>query len=164
MTLTLDHIPLDDPDAIALTAASSAEIDARYDGWAGLGKKPQPEEFAPPHGAFLVARLDGRPVGCGGLCRLDADTAEIRRVYVAPEARGRGFAKALVADLIEAAVELGYARVRLETGVRQHEALALYRGLGFEQIPCWEPYSADPFSRCFERTLSADPGAEEAER
>ena len=153
MALTLEHVRLDDPTAAALTTASIVEIDARYDGDPGAGAKPRPEDFVAPDGAFLVARLDGTAVGCGGFSRLDAETAEIRRVYVAPELRGRGIAKALMNGLLEAAAELGYARVRLETGNRQHEAIALYRGMSFEPIPCWEPYASDPKSLCFELAL-----------
>ena len=64
-----------------------------------------------------------------------------------------GVAKALVRGLLDAAAELGYLRVRLETGERMPEALALYRAVGFEPIPCWGPYATDPRSRCFELAL-----------
>ncbi len=74
-------------------------------------------------------------------------------MYVVPEARGRGLAKALLAWLLEAAREAGYRRVRLETGNRQTEALGLYQSAGFTPIPCWGPYAVDPKSRCFELEL-----------
>jgi GNAT superfamily N-acetyltransferase len=155
--LTLEPIRLDDPAAAALTAASITEIDARYDGDPGAGAKPRPEDFVAPDGAFLLARLDGDAVGCGGFSRIDAATAEIRRVYVRPELRGRGIAKALMAGLLETAAAVGYARVRLETGNRQHEAIGLYRGLDFAPIPCWGPYATDPKSLCFELALPPGP-------
>ena len=107
----------------------------------------------PPDGAFLLAKLDGRPSGCGGFSRFDATTAELRRMYVVPEARGRGLGKALVAWLLEAARVAGYKRIRLETGNRQEEALGLYKAAGFASIPCWGPYASDPKSRCFELDL-----------
>ena len=153
MTLNRESVHLDDPAVEALTTASIAEIDARHGGDAGSGAPPRTEDFVPPDGAFLLARLDGRPSGCGGFSRFDDTTAELRRMYVVPEARGRGLGKALVAWLLEAARDAGYRRIRLETGNRQEEALSLYQAAGFESIPCWGPYATDPKSRCFELDL-----------
>jgi GNAT superfamily N-acetyltransferase len=107
----------------------------------------------PPDGVFLLARLDGSPCGCGGFSRFDDTTAELRRMYVAPQARERGVGGAIVAWLLETARGVGYRRMRLETGNRQEEALALYRSAGFTPIPCWGPYADDPKSRCFELEL-----------
>jgi GNAT superfamily N-acetyltransferase len=154
MALHRESVRLDDPDVVALTAASISEIDERHGGDPGSGPPPRAEDFLPPGGTFLLARLDGRPCGCGGLSRFDDATAEVRRMYVVPEARGRGVAKALVAWLLQAASDAGYSRVRLETGNRQHEALGLYRSAGFRPIPCWGPYADDPKSRCFEMDAS----------
>lgn len=92
-------------------------------------------------------------VACGGVCRYDADTAEIRRMYVLPEQRGTGFSRVVLAALEDEARSLGYARVRLETGVHQYEALALYRSSGFEEIPRYGPYVDDELSVCFEKPL-----------
>jgi GNAT superfamily N-acetyltransferase len=150
----LEKALLDDAEAVSLTTASMAEIDARYGGEPGAGAPPRPEEFAPPDGAFLLARVDGRPAGCGGLCRQDDEVAEIRRMYVVPEARGRGLGREILTGLMEAARDLGYRRVRLETGNRQHEAMGLYRAAGFERIPCWGPYASDPKSICLELKLA----------
>ena len=133
--LMLETVSLADAEVVALTTASIAEIDARYGGEPGSGGPPRPEEFAAPAGTFLLARVDGRPAGCGGLCRQDAETAEVRRMYVVPEARGRGIGRVLLTGLVEAAGELGYRRVRLETGDKQHEAMGLYRAEGFRPDP-----------------------------
>lgn len=154
MTLSILTADLDDPDVIALTTASVAEINARYGGEPGSGPKPRPEEFRPPHGAFLIARLEGRAAGCGGISRLDATTAEVRRMYVAPAARGRRIGRALLEQLLERARDLGYAAVRLETGNQQHEAIGLYRSAGFQPIACWGPFADDPKSLCFELPLA----------
>jgi GNAT superfamily N-acetyltransferase len=151
--LHLEPIALDDPAAVALTTASIAEIDARHAGDPGSGAPPRPEEFVAPDGAFLLARVDGEPAGCGGLARLDGTTGEIRRMYVVPEARRKGIARAILDALLEHARGLGYARVRLETGDKQYEAVALYERAGFEPCPCWGPYVDDPKSRCFELEL-----------
>lgn len=151
---TLEPAPLDDPVVVALTTASLAEIDAHYHGQPGSGAPPRREDFAAPNGAFLVARLENLVSGCGGISRLDDVTAEVRRMYVVPEARGRGVARAILAGLLERARELGYSRARLETGHLQTEALGLYRSAGFAPCPCWGPYVHDPRSRCFELALS----------
>jgi len=153
VTLGLEDVRLDDPIVSALTSASVEEMDARYGGEPGSGPTPLVREFLPPDGAFVLARIDGRPAGCGGISRLDAETAEVRRMYVAPAARGRGVAKAILERLLDAARELGYTRARLETGNRQPEALGLYRRAGFEPVPCWGPFVDDPRSLCFELDL-----------
>lgn len=95
-------------------------------------------------GAFLVVYLDGRPVGCGAVRRLDAGTAELKRMYVAPAARGTGLGRRLVAALETEARELGVRRLVLETGVRQVAALALYRAAGFQPIPLYGEYCLSP--------------------
>jgi GNAT superfamily N-acetyltransferase len=153
MAAALETVSLADGEVAALTTASISEIDARYGGEPGSGAPPRPEEFAPPGGTFLLARLDGAPAGCGGFSRLDSDTAEVRRMYVVPEARGRGIGRAILMGLVNAARELGYARVRLETGNQQHEAMGLYRAAGFRATPCWGPYADDPKSVCLELEL-----------
>jgi GNAT superfamily N-acetyltransferase len=153
MTLNLETARLDDPAAVALTTASVAEIDGRYGGEPGSGGKPRADEFVAPDGTFLIARLAGAPVACGGFSRLDAETAELRRMYVAPEARGQGISRALLHRLLAIARDLGYSRARLETGNRQHEAIGLYESDGFTRIPCWGPFVDDPKSVCFELEL-----------
>ncbi len=137
-----------------LTGALDAELLPRYPHFRGSGDEPDAAAFAWPHGLFLVGWLDGAAVACGGLCRFDAETAEIHRMYVAPPARGHGIGRKLLHRLLEAAEELGYVRVRLETGDGQVEAIRLYRSAGFEPIPCWGPYVGDPRSVCLEKDLS----------
>jgi GNAT superfamily N-acetyltransferase len=125
----------DDPVARELAAATIAEGARRYGpitpGPASVG----PEEMAPPDGWFVAVYADGRAVAGGGVRRLDDETAEIKRMYVVPDARGRGFGRRLLAALEDAARELGYRRVRLDTGAEQPRALALYRSAGYREIP-----------------------------
>jgi GNAT superfamily N-acetyltransferase len=144
---------LDDPEAVRLMRASIAEIDERHGGDPGSGAPPRVEEFEPPDGVFLVVYADGEAVACGGLCRLDRETAEVRRMYVAPQRRGLGLAKAVLAELESFAREAGYREIKLETGNKQAEALGLYRGGGYAEIPCYGPYVDDPKSVCFGKTL-----------
>jgi putative acetyltransferase len=103
---------------------------------------------------FLAARRDGEVVGCGGICRLGDGVAELRRMYVAPSARGLGIGRRLLAALESEAVALGYSSIRLETGFRQREAIGLYESAGFRRGDCWGPYLTDPKSVCYEKALT----------
>jgi GNAT superfamily N-acetyltransferase len=87
------------------------------------------------------------------VCRFDLETAEVRRMYVVPEHRGAGLSRRMLGALEGEARSLGYRRVRLETGIHQHEALGLYRSAGFEEIPRYGPYEDDELSVCFEKPL-----------
>ena len=91
-----------------------------------------------------MAYADGAPVGCGAVRLLDGDDAEVKRMYVVPSARGRGVGRALLAALESEARSLGAGRLVLETGIRQTEALALYRRAGFVDIPAYGEYAASP--------------------
>jgi len=139
--------------AQSLSASLAEELRGRYDGFDGSGGEPPTSDFEPPEGAFLVGYQAGQPVACGGICRYDADTAELRRMFVATDARGRGFARALLSALEDEARALGYLALRLETGNRQPDAIGLYRATGFEPIARYGPYVDDERSVCLEKRL-----------
>lgn len=125
---------IDAGDGAALTEAMRLEMRELYDGLnidAPGMPKAGPAEMNPPAGAFLVGYLDGAPVCCGGLKRLDQQACEIKRMFVAPQARRRGVARALLAAIEERARELGYTIARLDTGPRQAHAWALYEAQGY---------------------------------
>jgi GNAT superfamily N-acetyltransferase len=98
------------------------------------GSVTRPEEMDTPTGIFLVGYEDERAVACGGLRRLDDDVAEIKRMYVSPGGRSRGVGRALLAALEEAAREIGYKRVCLDSGPRQLHGQALFRSAGYTEI------------------------------
>jgi GNAT superfamily N-acetyltransferase len=126
----------DTPVSVELQRAYFADIASRYPGWSpDLIPSADPAEVAPPVGAWVVAYLGDQPVGCGGLKRLDDRSAELKRVYLAAEARGRGLGRLLLERLEQHARDLGYERLRLDTGNLQPEALGLFRSAGYEQIP-----------------------------
>lgn len=106
-------------------------------------------ELVPPRGAFLVARLDGRAVGCGAVRKLDENTAEVKRMWIEPDVRGRGVGRRLLAALEDAAIELDCRVLRLDTSARLTEALALYRSSGYHEIPAYNDnlYAADWFEK-----------------
>ena len=101
-----------------------------------------PGEYAPPDGHMLLACLDGRPVGLAALRRLDAQTCEMKRMFVQASARGTGVGRALALALLDAARRSGYARMRLDTSRRQDAAIRLYRNLGFTEIAPYYEVSA----------------------
>lgn len=103
-----------------------------------------PEEVTDGRGTFLIVYREETPVGCGALRLLDAETAELKRMYVIPTARGAGLGRRLVAALEAHARALGVRRLVLETGVRQEAALALYQATGFHPIPLYGEYCLSP--------------------
>ena len=97
--------------------------------------KAGPEELSPPGGAFLVGFDEtGEPISCGGVKDLGDGACEIKKMYVVPEARRSGRAGELLAALEDAARDLGYGTVRLDTGPRQPHAERFYRNAGYEPI------------------------------
>jgi GNAT superfamily N-acetyltransferase len=104
-------------------------------------------------GAYLVAVLDGRAVGCGAWQPLEPGVAELKRAYVRPAYRRRGIARQLVVALEEEALAAGYPVLRLETGRYVPAAIALYRSSGYEPIALYGEYTDNPVSVCFEKRL-----------
>jgi GNAT superfamily N-acetyltransferase len=135
MDVVLRDEALDGAAASDLLAAFASEIASLYPGWhPGVGPSAAPDDFVPPSGAFVVAYAERRAVGCGGVKQIDDRHAEIKRLYVAPEARKSGIARRILARLEQRARESGYAVVRLDTGSRQAQALALFRSTGYSDI------------------------------
>ena len=157
--VTITPAVLDDPDVARLIAALDADLDERYaddddeDDVDRAMLNLLGPDVAPPKGTLLVARLDGVAVGCGAIRRHDAETAEVKRMYVTPAARGRGIAAAILAALEAAAADLGYRRVILETGTRQEEAMRLYETRGWTPIENFGAYRTSPLSRSFGKSL-----------
>jgi putative acetyltransferase len=139
----------DDPAGAALRAAQKAEVDAMYGGDTEPGPKPTASSVT----VFFVAEVDGAPVGCGGLRQLDAEHGEIKRMYVAPPARGTGVSAALLRALEQEARDRGWRRVVLETGVEQRAAIRLYEREGYTRIPNFGYYADSALSLCYELVL-----------
>jgi putative acetyltransferase len=155
-TITIERAPLTDDVSRGLIAELNAELSGAYPEPGANHFGLDADEVAPGQGAFLIVRVDGRPMGCGALRRLDAETGELKRMYVDPAARGLGLGRRLVAALEEEARALGMRRLVLETGTRQEAALALYRATGFQPIPLYGEYLLSPdTSICLGKEISA---------
>jgi GNAT superfamily N-acetyltransferase len=115
-----------------------------------------PNDIVGERTAFVVARWEGEAVGCGAFHPIsddESDAAEIRRMYVEPRLRRRGISRAILAELERLAREYGYTTVRLETGLRQPNAIRLYETSGHRRIEPFGRHRNDPLSVCFEKGL-----------
>lgn len=145
------------PDAARMIAEVQAEYVVRY---GGEDVSPvDPLMFDPPEGTFVVGYLDGEPIASGAWRRSDVAalgstaSAEVKRMYVAPAARGAGHARRILARLEQTAAQAGHEVLVLETGLRQPEAIALYESSGYTRIPGFGHYRDSDLSRCFARRL-----------
>ncbi|BCJ58371.1 GNAT family N-acetyltransferase [Micromonospora endophytica] len=150
--VSVQHEPWESRDATRLRAAQRAELDARY-------SNDDHEPGAPPSAetvsVFLVARDDaGAAVGCGGLRLLGPDSAEIKRMYVEPAARGTGVATAILRALEAAARTAGVHALLLETGTAQPDAMRFYEREGYHRIDNFGPYRGAALSVCYARDLA----------
>ena len=135
-----------------LIAEMCAEIDRIYG-----NARPIPSSLAgmdAAGAAFLIARVDGRAVGCVGLRPLSTEIAEVKRMYVRPAARRTGLARRLMERLEAIARENGFREIWLETGLRQPAAIRLYENLGYERIASFGDYAKDPVSVCYGKRLA----------
>ena len=112
------------------------------------------DHLAPPLGMFLVGWIGDEPIACGGVRRHDDTTGEVKRMYVAPEHRGRGHSRVMLRSLEDRARALGYTRLVLETGTKQPEAIALYESEGYARIAAYGYYRDAPDTRCYAKDLS----------
>jgi GNAT superfamily N-acetyltransferase len=125
-----------------LQRAFFAEIASRYPGFdPEEGPSAKPSELGSPGGVWMVAYVNGRAVGCGGLKAVDDEVAELRRVFLDKSARGLGIGRRLLQELEQYAHRLGYRRVRLTTGDRQPEALGLFRAAGYLEVEDFNGYA-----------------------
>lgn len=141
------------PDATALIAELDAHLEPLYPSESRHGFSVQ--KLIADSVAFFVIRDDGSPAGCGGIKLFGAEYGEIKRMYVRPQFRGRGFGALMLDHLAAYARSRGVAILRLETGIHQHAAIRLYEQVGFQRIPPFGPYRDDPVSRCYEKRITS---------
>lgn len=156
-TLTLLRRSYDHPDASDLVRDLHSDQLQRY-GFADHPEDNDAADFEPHRGLFLVGYEDGRPIACGGYRSLLGDsTVEIKRMFVQPDGRGRGYGRVLLHALEGAAERCGARRVILETGARNGEALRLYLRAGYCLIPGYVGGRDPDVNRALGRDLGARP-------
>ncbi|MFN8435411.1 MAG: GNAT family N-acetyltransferase [Anaerolineales bacterium] len=154
--MKLHIVPIDPlhEEAIYLLHEAAREIRPLYNNGQDPNINLPTNEPLGMRSVYLLARVDGKPVGCAALRPLDEDTAELRRMYVLSPYRGQGIAQILIREIEQAAVEFKYVKIRLETGNQQLRAISLYKACEYQQIEPFGPYVGDPTSVCFEKCLS----------
>lgn len=158
LTAALVRIDVVDPETPAAAHCLGeyyAELAQRFEGgWdQAVSNAATPEQLRPPDGLFVVATLHGTPVGCGALKLHGGGPAELKRMWVAPAARGLGLGRRLLGELEGLAARHGARAVRLETNRSLTEAIALYRSSGYREIP---PFNDEPYAHYwFEKRLPA---------
>jgi drug/metabolite transporter (DMT)-like permease/GNAT superfamily N-acetyltransferase len=145
------------PDAAALLRSYAEEMEERFAGREPCRVDTIASEYVAPNGTFLVAYEDDAPIACAGLRRLPDGSGEVKRMYVVPDARGRGVGRRLLEALEAKAQELGFARLRLDTGSQLTEAKELYRSAGFREIDDYNGNTAA--SHWFEKQIAPDDNA-----
>jgi len=140
-----------DPDAKWCLEQYFAELDERFKTGFDVGKSIPADagDLKPPRGAFLVARLDGQPVGCGAVKRLEPGIGSIKRMWVCQKVRGVGVGRRLLVALEKEAADLGMKLLRLETNESLHEAQTLYRRNGYREVAAFndDPYANHWFEK-----------------
>ena len=154
MAVVITQVRPDSPEAVGLIRELEAHLEPLYAPESRHGFSV--ERLVAEGVDFFVLRTDGVPAGCGGVLFVDGEDAqygEIKRMWVSPRFRGLGYGKEILRHFEGHARDRGYALLRLETGIHQHEAIGLYEGLGFYRIPPFGPYFVDPVSLCYEKRL-----------
>ena len=159
--MNIRTVRFDHPDAVRLNDEVQAEYAERYDDEGDMTPLDA-THFDPPHGLYLLAYDEtGRPVATGGWRSQERNDegyedgdAELKRMYVVHEARGRGLARLILAALEDSARAAGRTRMVLETGIKQPEAIALYTSSGYVPVKKFGLYRFDELSRCFGKQLA----------
>jgi GNAT superfamily N-acetyltransferase len=145
----LAAVPVNGPEAVDLLRAYMTEMVARFNGRPATADEVDAvlaEDPSDGFATFLVARLDGVVVGCAGLRRLSTSTVEVKRMYVAPAARGHGVGRRLLAAVEDAGRRGGATTVRLDTRADLTEARRLYESVGYTAIT---RYNDSRYAECW---------------
>lgn len=150
--MVIRRLAPDHEDAAALMRALDGDLRRRYPEAAAISGL-DPSDTESPRLIVLVAYAGDAPVACGAVRELDAATGEVKRMFVVPDRRGHGFGRAILEGLESHARAGGFRTLRIETGTKQPEAVALYRAVGYRDIPPFGKYVGNPYSVCFEKSI-----------
>lgn len=152
--LTVERIDHEDPRLHLLVDELDQELKDRYPEEPVFGldfSDPSVKEVR-----FAIALYHNQPVGCGALRPMEASVMELKRFYVQQAYRGRGIASRLLQCMEQLAEEEGCTILRLQTGIRQPEAISLYQKFGYHRIACYGEYAKTEVSVCFEKSIGSD--------
>ena len=141
----------DSADARVLIAKLDGELELLYPSESRHGYSV--DKLIAEGVAFFLVRVNGVPAGCGGVQLVEHEYGELKRMYTSPQFRGAGLAKLMLQHLGEYTRGRGVRLLRLETGIHQEAAIALYEGAGFKRIPPFGAYREDPLSMYYEKEL-----------
>ncbi len=164
MSVVITRERPDTPDALGLILELEAHLEPLYPVESRRGFSV--DRLLAEGVRFFVLRVDGAPAGCAGILLVDpgedGDPAygEVKRMYVRPGFRGSRLGELILDRLADEARSNGCDLLRLETGIHQHAAVALYERLGFRRIPPFGPYTDDPLSLCYEKRPGTAPADE----
>ena len=144
---------LDSPAVQKLFATLNTEVSKRYPEESDSHFRLDAEEIVDGRGALFLAYLADRPVGCGSIHKLDEDTAEIKRMYVSDDTRGRGIGGALLRSPEAEAHGLAVHRILLETGKRRDPALAVHERAGLRRVARCREYATSALSVCLAKDI-----------
>ncbi len=152
--LNIRQVTWANPVGADLRAAQQAELDARF---GNSDHEPGPAPSEADTAVFVVAyeKCSGQPLGCGGLRILDAETAEIKRLYVVPYARGSGVASSILAALEAQAHAHGFSMITAEAGSAQSDGRSFYESAGFAAVPNFGPYIGVSHSQCYAKPIDS---------
>jgi putative acetyltransferase len=151
--ITIDPEDPRSAEAQQLLSAFIEEVRKRYDEPPADVGYFDPQLVSAPRSVFLVVRSDGKAIGCGALVPMEEKIAEIKRMFVLPSERRLGIANRILDELERFANEFEYDALRLETGVKQPESIALYGKDGFYRVPNFPPFVNDATAVCFEKRI-----------
>ncbi len=148
----ITRVSPDTADAVVLISELEAHLASLYPAESRHGFSV--EKLLAEGVPFFLLRHEGTPAGCGGVKLFGTEYGEIKRMYVRPQFRGMGFGKMMLNYLADYALANGVRLLRLETGIYQREAIALYERTGFKRIPPFGAYKEDPLSLCYEKQIN----------
>ena len=151
MSVTITPERPDSADAVALIKELEAHLDPLYPSKSRHGYSV--EKLIAQSVAFFVLRHNGAAAGCGGVQLFDTEYGELKRMYVRPQFRGKGFGRLLLDHLAAYAQSHGAGLLRLETGIYQPDAIRLYERAGYQRIPPFGEYVEDPLSLFLEMRI-----------
>jgi putative acetyltransferase len=149
--IKIAHTDSNNPDFHKLVVLLDFDLTSRY---GEIQNQYNPYNKIESLNTVVIAYSEDQPIGCGCFKQYDKDSIEIKRMIVIPELRGTGIAKQILLELEKWAIEKGFSKSILETGIKQPEAIRFYSKLGYKKIENFGQYVGNPNSTCLSKNLA----------